>query len=238
MTGDSGAALADIVVVLVGTDGSENAGGVARLAGNFGCALRFVDVHADLACRDAYKMAHPMEAFLDSCPRFERLADATADCAVVVATSGKIVRPGGTPTLSVSLASSFLRSVGEKIALVFGNERTGLSVSDAALCQRVIRLPTPGSADSFNLASSVAVTLTLVHAAMRDSSERASAVDRRALAQTFEDELIARGFYKRRAPDGFRPRLDELVGKMDLSPRDVVLLGQLLRALGTGESRS
>ena len=76
-----------VVVVLVGTDGSENAGSVARLCGNFGASLRFVDVHADLACRDAYKMAHPMEAFLYSCPRFERLADATADCAVVVEAS-------------------------------------------------------------------------------------------------------------------------------------------------------
>ncbi len=230
--GNDNNALADIVVVLVGTDGSENAGSVARLAGNFGCALRFVDVHAELACKDAYKMAHPMEAFLDEAPRLASLDEAVADCAIVVGTSGKIVRPGGVPTLNVPLASSLLRGNGERVALVFGNERTGLSVTDAARCERLVRLPTPGPAESFNLASSVAVTLTLFHAALAETRERASTSDRGALVHTFETQLMARGFYKGRSPAGFRPRLEELVGKMDLSPRDVELLAQMLRALG------
>lgn len=221
-----------VVVVLVGTDGSENAGSVARLCGNFGASLRFVDVHADFACKNAWKMAHPCEALLDEAPRHATLLEAVADCALVVATSGKIATAMDQAPLDVARAAGFLPAAGDRTAIVFGNERTGLAVDDAARCHRVLRLPTPGHADSLNLASSVAVTLTLLaEAARTTSSPRASSSSRQVLRDTLEGALHRRGFYKRRDPATFRPRLDELLGKMDLSTRDVVLLTDLVVAL-------
>lgn len=221
-----------VVVVLVGTDGSENAGSVARLCGNFGASLRFVDVHADLACKNAWKMAHPCEALLDAAPRHATLSDAVADCGLVVATSGKIAAALDREPLDVVRAAGFLPASGERTAVVFGNERTGLSVDDAARCHRVLRLPTPGPVDSFNLASSVAVTLTLLgEAARASSSARATSSSYGRLRDTLEEGLERRGFYKGRGPAGFRPRLDELLGKMDLSARDVELLADLVIAL-------
>jgi tRNA (cytidine32/uridine32-2'-O)-methyltransferase len=230
-----------IVVVLVGTDGSENAGSVARLCGNFGASLRFVDVHADLACKNAWKMAHPCEALLDEAPRHATLADAVVDCGLVVATSGKIAAAMDREPLDVARAARFLPAPGERTAIVFGNERTGLSIGDAARCHRVLRLPTPGPVDSFNLASSVAVTLTLLAEAARASAAaaRATSTSFLALRGTLEEALERRGFYKGRGPAGFRPRLDELLGKMDLSARDVALLADLVTALaGSSPSSS
>lgn len=225
-----------VVVVLVGTDGSENAGSVARLCGNFGARLRFVDAHADLACKNAWKMAHPCEALLDEAPRFDAFDDAVADCALVIATSGKIAEAMDRAPLDVGRAGGVLPAPGERTAIVFGNERTGLAVDIAARCQRVLRLPTPGPVDSFNLASSVAVTLTLLAEAARvasssSSSGRASLTSYGTLRDTLEDALHRRGFYKGRDPAGFRPRLNELLGKMDLSARDVALLEDLVIAL-------
>jgi TrmH family RNA methyltransferase len=243
-----------VVVVLVGTDGSENAGSVARLCGNFGARLRFVDVHADLACKNAWKMAHPCETLLDEAPRFAAFDDAVADCALVVATSGKISEAMDRAPLDVGRAAGFLPAPGDRTAIVFGNERTGLAVDVAARCHRVLRLPTPGPVDSFNLASSVAVTLTLLAEAARSSSSssssssptassaaspgRASSTSYAALRDTLEEALQRRGFYKGRGPAGFRPRLDELLGKMDLSARDVELLGDLVSALAEPPSSS
>ena len=228
-----------VVVVLVRTDGSENAGSVARLAGNFGCALRFVDVRADLDCRDAIKMAHPMESLLASAPRLATLMEAVADCAVVIGTTGKIARPGGVPTLDIDVARRLWRGPNDKVALVFGNERTGLAVEDAERCHQLVRLPTPGPAKSMNLASAAAMTLTLFQASLTTTAgvtsppTNLSAADRAALVQTFEERLSAQGFYRAGDPGPFRPRLEELVHKMDLSPRDAVLLGELLRALSS-----
>ena len=229
-----------VVVVLVGTDGSENAGSVARMCGNFGATLRFVDVHADLACKNAWKMAHPCEALLDEAPRHATLAEAVADCGLVVATSGKIAAAVDREPLDVSRATGFLPAPGERTAIVFGNERTGLAVDDAARCHRVLRLPTPGPVDSFNLASSVAVTLTLLTEARRaaPSSVRATSSSYLTLREALEQGLDRRGFYKGRSPVGFRPRLDELLGKMDLSPRDVELLTDLVIALAGPSSSS
>jgi TrmH family RNA methyltransferase len=238
-----------VVVVLVGTDGSENAGSVARLCGNFGARLRFVDVHADLACKNAWKMAHPCEALLDEAPRFAAFDEAVADCALVIATSGKIAEAMDREPLDVGRAAGFLPAPGDRTAIVFGNERTGLAVDVAARCHRVLRLPTPGPIDSFNLASSVAVTLTLLAEAARSSSStstasssigagRASSTSYAALRDTLEEALQRRGFYKGRGPAGFRPRLDELLGKMDLSSRDVELLGDLVSALAGPSSSS
>ncbi len=137
-------------------------------------------------------------------------------------------------------AFGLLPAPGERTAIVFGNERTGLAVDIAARCQRVLRLPTPGQVDSFNLASSVAVTLTLLAEAARvasssssssSSGERASSTSYGTLRVTLEDALQRRGFYKGRDPAGFRPRLNELLGKMDLSARDVALVEDLVIAL-------
>lgn len=219
-------------MVLVATDGSENAGSVARLCGNFGAQLRFVDVRADLASRDCLKMAHPCEALVTAAPRCASFGDAVADCALVVATSGKIAAALDQAPLDTRRAAGFLPAPGERTALVFGNERTGLPVELAERCHRVVRLPTPGPVESFNLASSVAVMLTLFTEAARAApAPRASAAARQRLRDTFEAALERRGFYKGRGPAAFRPRLDELLGKMDFSERDVEVVRDLVIAL-------
>ncbi len=229
--------LQGIVVVLVRTEGARNAGSVARLCGNFGAALRFVDVKADLATKDAWQMAHPCEALLDEAPRFATLSAALHDVALAVGTSGKISSAISAAPLDVARARLLLPPPGEKLALVFGNERVGLSLDEAALCPRVIRLPTPGPVDSLNLSHAVAVTLTLLSSASssapgQKSEPRASSPARAALLTTWEDALSARGFYRATTREQMSPRLRELLDKMDISERDTVLLRDMLKRLG------
>lgn len=224
-----------IVVVLVRSEGPLNIGSVARLCGNFGCSLRLVQPLADRALKDAVKMAHPSEELLASAPIFSTLREALAEVALAVATSSKIEDAIATPWLSVARARLMLPSENEKVALVFGNERTGLSVDEAALCPRVVRLPTPGPTESLNLSHSVAVMLTLfASAAQGDGLEfRASKPSRDALVTMLSSALDSRGFFKAgpRARDSFQPRLQELADKMDLSERDLELLRDVLLVL-------
>ncbi|HEX7672424.1 MAG TPA: RNA methyltransferase [Polyangiaceae bacterium] len=44
---------------------------------------------------------------------------------------------------------------GERVAFVFGNEKTGLSAEDSALCQERIRIPMAADQPSINLAQAV-----------------------------------------------------------------------------------
>jgi tRNA/rRNA methyltransferase len=228
-----------LVVVLVRSEGPLNVGSVARLCGNFGCALRLVEPLTDRDLRDAIKMAHPSEALLAAAPVFKTLREALADVSLAVATSSKLTDAATAPWLSVSRARLLLPSAQERVALVFGNERTGLSTDEAALCPRIFRLPTPGPTESFNLSHSVAVMLTLFSAAAEGAVDdfRASKPSRDALVQLLSRQLDARGFFKGgvRARDAFQPRLQELADKMDLSERDLVLLQDVLLVI-SGET--
>lgn len=227
--------LTSLVVVLVRPEGPLNVGSVARLCGNFGCALRLVRPLTDVSQHDAMKMAHPSQRLLEQAPVFETLAAALADVSLAVATSSKLADATAAPWLSVERAKLLLPTTGARLALVFGNERTGLSVDEAAQCPRVVRLPTPGPTDSLNLSHAVAVALTLFAEAASDSSlePRAGAEARAALKQLLSEQLDARGFFKggHRAREGFQPRLQELLDKMDLSERDLTLLRDLLLVL-------
>ena len=217
--------LSGIVVVLVRPEGPQNVGGVARLCGNFGATLRLVAPLCDVTCRDALEMAHPCEEPLVAAPRFTRLDDALADVALSVGTSGKISAAISAPALDVARARLLLPAPGERTALVFGNERTGLAKDEAARCTRLVRLPTPGPVDSINLCSAVAVALTLFASAGVEGVERrASAPARAALRRSWEDALLAAGFFRSTSPAQFAPRLQELLDKMDVSERDAALL--------------
>ncbi len=217
-----------LVVVLVRPDGPHNVGGVARLCGNFGAELRLVAPQCDVDGSDALKMAHPCQAALSAAPRFADLDAALADVAFSLATSGKIASAVQAPELDVARARLLLPTPPERLALVFGNERTGLAKDEAARCTRVVRLLTPGPVDSLNLASAVAVTLTLFAEAAREAAgTRAPLAAREALQQDWQETLAAAGFYRTTSADAFAPRLRELLDKMDLSERDTVLMREM-----------
>ncbi|MSQ82616.1 MAG: hypothetical protein EXR77_06815 [Myxococcales bacterium] len=229
--------LTQLVVVLVHSEGEQNVGSVARLAGNFGAELRLVASRCDVQCRDALKMAHPCENTLMQAQIWPTLAAALADIDFALATSGKLRGAVAAEPLSVHHARLLLPAPLARLALVFGNERTGLAVQDANRCDRVVRLPTPGPVASLNVAAAVAVALTLFAEAARGEPEpRAPAAVRADLVQAFESALDIRGFYADKARETLRPRLQELVGKMDLSARDVELMQQLLSRLAQGPS--
>ncbi len=223
-----------LVVVLVRSEGPLNVGSVARLCGNFGCPLRLVDPLTNVLSFDAVKMSHPSEVLLTEAPVFATLREALADVSLAVATSSKIAEAAEAPWLSVTRAGLLFPSADERVALVFGNERTGLSTEEAELCPRVVRLPTPGPTESLNLSHSVAVMLTLFSAAAdaieARSEFRASKSSRDGLVRTLSKQLDERGFFKggERSRLAFQPRLQELADKMDLSERDFVLLQDVL----------
>ncbi|HEY1098174.1 MAG TPA: TrmH family RNA methyltransferase [Myxococcota bacterium] len=211
----------NVVVVLVRSKGPLNVGSAARLCGNFGVGLRLVDVIADTESKDAIKMSHPSEQVLIDAPRFSSLKDAVADCELVVGTSQKIASAVAGPVLDADVAAGLFTE--GTLALVFGNERTGLSVDEAAVCQRVLRLPVDGS---MNLSHAVACALTVLALAKNSTTTttRASPSSRAALLSAWSQALAAHGFHKDSDPAQFQPRLVEMIDKMDISARDATIM--------------
>lgn len=213
----------NVVVVLVRSEGPLNVGSVARVCGNFGVSLRLVDVRADTSCTDAVKMAHPSEDILLTAPRFATLHEALQDVELAIATSSKMATALQGPALDLAAAQGLMPA--GLLAIVFGNERTGLALEEAAQCTRVMRLPLAPARDSMNLSHAVASALTILALAHASPVQtRASPSSRAALQTSWSEALAAAGFYGHTSEEEFAPRLLEIVGKMDVSERDVDIL--------------
>jgi TrmH family RNA methyltransferase len=153
-------------LVLVGPRTPGNVGACARVAANFGCR-DWVIVAPQ--CRwddwDAKKLATGIaREFLDGARVLESVEEAVQDCEAAVGFSrrqGKERRQ----TLSMSELAEIGSRGGPsgKIALVFGNEETGLSQEELKPCTLLCTIPTSDELGSMNLSHAVAVVLARVY---------------------------------------------------------------------------
>ena len=153
--------LGAIVVVLVTPRDATNVGGVVRVMGNFGLRhLRLVEP-ATFDLGRTLAVAHRGAAVAETVARYASLAEATADCGLVVGTTARpravrheVVRPWQAASTLLSGARA-----GATVALVFGPEDAGLTNEHLGLCHAVSVIPTAVGDASLNLAQAV-----LVHA--------------------------------------------------------------------------
>ena len=152
-----------------------------------------------------------LEAYslFESARRYDRLEDALQDCSLAAGFTRRTGRLRAREPLEVSeFSRQAVRRFGN-IALVFGNERDGLSAGELALCDLAVRIPTSEVFPSLNLAQAVQIAAWELRRAGKEAEpglprvERASGesgpADRRDIAETVEavaDDLAGAGFFK------------------------------------------
>jgi tRNA/rRNA methyltransferase len=144
-------------LVLLRPHNPENLGAVARVMKNFGLddwAVAAPGTH-DLAA--ARRVAVHAEDVLDRRRLVATLDEAVGDCAWVVGTSSRAVR--GKRRLSpAEVAREALERAPEgRTALVFGDERAGLTNAELDRCHDLSAIPAEDAQPSLNLAQAVAV---------------------------------------------------------------------------------
>jgi tRNA/rRNA methyltransferase len=147
-------------VVLVGTRNPLNIGAAARAMSNFGFRhLRFVNPYA-IAFREA-RSAVGASALLASAEEYDTVADAVADCTLVVGSTAVRERELHHPVRRLEYGGRLIRKqlASTSVALLFGSERFGLSNADLSHCHWLIRIPTGEQNISMNLGQAVAVCL-------------------------------------------------------------------------------
>lgn len=132
------------------------------------------------------------------------------------------------------------------VALVFGNETSGLSNAELLACQRHACIPADPAYPSLNLAAAVQVAcyeLALAAAAWRAPQRppraRATGADLEALHARLQAMLVASGFLDPREPGRADERLRRLAARLDLEKEEVAILHGMLDALarkGTGSA--
>ena len=138
-----------------------NIGAAARAMSNFGASrLRLVNPYA-VAFREA-RSAVGASAVLKNAEEAKTVAEAVADCALVVGTTAVGNRALQHPVRRLDQKSnSEIRSAlqGGRVALLFGSEKIGLTNDDFSHCHWLLTIPTQKAHISMNLGQAVAVCL-------------------------------------------------------------------------------
>jgi tRNA/rRNA methyltransferase len=162
----SDAELARAVVVLVRARNPANIGAVARAMHDFGFGtLRVVNEFP--VPFEAAKSAVDASAVMTNAASYTSVADAVADCTLVVGTTAVGEREVRHELLTLDQAAPRLRrelaAPNRRLALLFGSEKTGLSNDELSFCHFLLTIPMYRHEGlrhpSMNLGQAVAVCL-------------------------------------------------------------------------------
>jgi TrmH family RNA methyltransferase len=228
-----------LCVVLVATRNPLNIGAAARAMSNFGVRdLRLVRPY-DAAFREA-RSAIGAADLMASAKTHEKVAEAVADCRLVVGTTS-----GGRRELQVELkrleegAKLIRRQLGKgRVALLFGSEKVGLSNDDMSHCHWLMRIPTRDKRGSMNLGQAVAVCVyelaregKVGNAKDGAGASRASAEELERLTRLLFEVLGTSGYVKPRVAAEIEEKLRRMIRRMNLSEADAETWLGMLRQI-------
>lgn len=235
---------AHIRFVLVGTQHPGNIGAAARALKTMGLT-RLVLVAPDKPLDEAaFRRSAGAEDVLGDAPVFATLADAVADCRLVLGCTARSRRVQLEELLPGAGGRRAVAKAGEpaEVAFVFGRERTGLTNDELQLCHAAVHIPSDPDFSSLNLAAAVQVLAYEVRMAVLERERVAPAGvaaaqgdDRPASHSQVEglfgqlgDTLDQIDFHKGRAPESAMRKLRRLFMKAQLSEHEVRLLRGIL----------
>ena len=145
-------------IVLVGTQHPGNIGAAARAMKTMGLS-RLALVAPEKPLDDvAYRRSAGAEDVLGQAPVFATLAEAVADCRLVLGCTARSRRVQLEQLEPDQAAGRLLQAATDgEVALVFGRERTGLSNEELQLCHASVHIPSDPAFSSLNLAAAVQV---------------------------------------------------------------------------------
>jgi len=185
---------------------------------------------------------------LASAEEYQRVADAVADCSLVVGTTAVRHRELQHELRPLQQAAPIIRKrlhSGTRVALLFGSEKRGLSNEDLSHCHWLMHIPTRAEHVSMNLGQAVAVCL---YELARDAGERTRAQNKTA-AQKLEkikpatadeiervtlmllDALQASGYLGQRPVAVKEEKIRRMVRRLNLSANDAEIWLGMLRQM-------
>jgi tRNA/rRNA methyltransferase len=218
--------------VLIHPRTPENLGAAARALKNFGQAeWTWVRPPWNPDDHRARMLAVGAEDVLTSARLAPTLEEAVADCSWVVGTSGRArLRPS--PLDPEVFAAEAARRPG-RVALVFGDERTGLRRDELARCHALTRIPSDARQPSLNLAQAVCVYAYALSRGperrVRNGQRAGTDADLRRLEAVLEEVLRTARFIRPGRP-GVAPLVDPWK-RSGLTPAEIGLWESAIRML-------
>ena len=152
--------LSNIVIVLDHPDESRNIGAACRaMANNDISDLRIVGNKADYDIEHIHVLAIHAGAIFDNARFFNSITEATSDCAICAGTTRRRGKKRGKlllPEEFAEMADTTTNNSG-KVAVIFGNERTGLTDEQLDECNLGVTIPSSDGFGSLNLSHAVQI---------------------------------------------------------------------------------
>jgi tRNA (cytidine32/uridine32-2'-O)-methyltransferase len=234
-----GAESAGIRFVLVRTSHPGNIGAAARAIRTMGYRQLVLVAPAQFPHEEATALAVGAADVLDTAVIVPDLVSAIGDCELVLGCTARR-RAVQLPELPPRAAAARIAAAREaQVAIVFGNERTGLENDELMRCHAAVHIPADPEFSSLNLAQAVQVLAYELRVASvaAPAHEPADADERDPpatveqlehffshLAQTLDDI----DFHKGRSPRTIMKRLRRLFLRADLEQREVRILRGIL----------
>jgi len=156
------------VIILCRPETSLNVGAVCRVMANTDCKeLRIVGDKNTYNDKEVRTLALHANNIWENAkffmPTIEGLRLATKDCNAVFATTRRVGAKRKHSGLLPNQFIEYVKSEGfQKIAIVFGNERTGLEDKELEVCSHAINIPSCPSYPSYNLSHAVLIICYLL----------------------------------------------------------------------------
>ena len=224
----------NVRVVLVATRNPLNIGAVARAMSNFGALhLRVVQPY-ERAFREA-KSAVGAGEVLGKAEEFATVEEAVGDCGLVVGTTAIGNREIRHPMRSLDRAGVLMRKrlAKDRVAVLFGSEKRGLSNESLSYCHWVTHIPTRTEHQSMNLGQAAAVVLYELARGARSFEERTkkAAAKMETLERLTESMLAClqlSGYVAARSESLAEVKLRRMLRRFELDAVDAeVLLGMM-----------
>lgn len=234
-----------VVVVLVRARNPNNIGAVARAMHDFGFRhLRIVNDYA-VPFETARSAVDATEVIVNALA-FASVAEAVADCTVVVGTTAVGERALQHPLYELPEGAALVRNEvaredgAGKVALLFGSEKTGLSNEELSHCNWLLTIPMQQHKDvrhpSMNLGQAAAVCLYEIVRPSNDAVEistpvPASAGERQRLTALLAEVLEKTEYTRRHPANCSEDQVRRLVVRMGLPASDVPVWMGILRQI-------
>jgi tRNA/rRNA methyltransferase len=226
-------------IVLVRPQLGQNIGKAARAMLNFGLTdMRLVAPRDGWPNPEAGPSASGADVVLEQAQVFSTVQDAIADCSLVFASTVRrrdLVMPVASPEqMADRIAAS-----GERSAILFGPERSGLETEDVALANAIVTVPINPQFGSLNLAQAVILLAyewskrgQFVQPTIKDLEPPAPHGDLEGLMGQLNQELEAKGyFFPASRTEATKNTLRTIFTKTGWSSREVKAVRGLVRAL-------
>jgi tRNA/rRNA methyltransferase len=236
--------LARVRIVLSHTSHPGNIGAAARAMKTMGVSQLTLVNPKRFPHNEAIARAAGAEDILVNAQVCNSLDEALADTVLALAISARHRNLGPEP-MSARAAAPEMLTLADKgvVALVFGNETSGLSNDEVQRCQRTVFIPASPDYTSLNLGAAVQILCYELRLAafggsppvltktVPFASPLATNEDTERFYTHLESVMVATGFLDPRQPKRLMPKLRRLFGRSDLERDEINILRGILDAV-------